>query len=176
MLAGMLACLLPSVGAEAAQPDPYRLMVYNLLDLDQQELFRDGEYSPMLELEAWTDLYARLREQAATDDSSGRRSLKTFLLMGWIASAKSQFSMVGAFKTDLMALFEARPGEVLGVMAEQDFMLEDMCSYLAAFFFYEDGDPAARRAFIDRHLGEIEYGLGAQGSAKCLESFWRVSS
>jgi hypothetical protein len=177
VLALVLSCMLAWGGAQAAnQPDPYKLLVYTLLDLDQRELFSDDDYSPLLELKAWSDLYVRLREQAVKDNSKDQRSLKAFLLMGWIASAKSQFSTGGAFKTDFMELFEARPGEVLGAIAEQDFMLEEMCAYLARFFFYEDADPNDRRAFIDRHLSELESGLGAQGAAACLDSFWRVSS
>jgi hypothetical protein len=163
-------------GARAGQPDPYRLLVYNLLDLNQEELFSDGDYSPLAELNVWSNLYVRLRGQAAQDDSEDKRNLKTFMLMGWIASAKDQFAMFGSFKTDFMKLFEARPGGVLEIIAEQNFMMEEMCSYLARFFFFEDADPNARGPFIDRHRSELESVLGAQGAADCVDTFWRVSS
>ena len=174
-LAAVLWCVLASAIASAAQPDPYRLLLYTLLGLDQQELFEPQEYTPLNELNAWSDLHAALLAQARTDHSQDRRHLKGFLFMGWVARSSGQFASVEAFNTDLMEIFEARPADVLQVLGEHDFLIEETCRYLAGFFFFEDGDPNGRAPFMDRHRDAFERVLGADQAHRCFEVFWRVS-
>lgn len=169
-----VACAVAADRARAAAADPYRLLLYNLLDLDQRELFEPGEYSPLAELNAWTDLYEALRDKARTDATADQRHLKGFMLVGWIARARNHFATIGSFNTDFMALYDARPDDVLAVMAAQDFMLPEMCTYLARFFFYEQRDPEGRRQWESRHRTRIEARLGPDNARRCLDAFWRV--
>jgi hypothetical protein len=169
------ACAVAAERVRAAQPDPTKLLLYNLLDLDQRELFEPQQYSPLAELNAWTDLYAALRDQARTDASADRRHLKGFMLVGWIARTRNHFATIGSFNIDLMELFEARPDDVLQVMAAQDFMLPEMCTYLARFFFYEKRDPEGRRQWESRHRKQIEARLGPDNAKRCLDAFWQVN-
>jgi len=157
-----------------AAPDLYRLLLYNLLDLDQRELFEPGEYSALAEMEARSELYLALRSKSTADSTEDRRHLKLFLLMGWIARAKNDFALVESFNTDFMALFEARPDDTLKVMAAEDFMLGDMCSYLAKFFFFEDRDPTGRVPWIDRHRVRMNSILGPERAQQCVDAFWRI--
>lgn len=160
--------------ARAASPDPEKLLLYNLLDLDQRSLFEPDRHSPLAEMKAWSELYAGLRERAFADASEDRRALKSFLFAGWIARVKGHFATVEAFNTDFMRLFEARPDDTLRVLADEDFMLTDMCGYLAKFFFFENGDPGRRAPWVEKHRPRMESVLGPQRSSLCLEAFWRV--
>jgi hypothetical protein len=96
------------------------------------------------------------------------------MLVGWIARARNHFATIGSFNTDFMALYDARPDDVLAVMAAQDFMLPEMCTYLARFFFYEQRDPEGRRQWESRHRTRIEARLGPDNARRCLDAFWRV--
>jgi hypothetical protein len=173
-VAALALCAIWAGGARA-EPDPSKILLYNLLDLDQRELFEPQQHSPMAELNAWSDLYIRLRDQAQSDATDDRRHLKSFLLMGWIARAKGQFATVESFNTDFMRLFEARPDDTLRVMAEEDFLAPEMCTYLAKFFFFENGDPAKREPWMGTHRVRLESILGGERAKLCLEAFWRVT-
>jgi hypothetical protein len=175
-----LLLVLAIVGARAptwaAEPDPYKLLLYDLLDLDQRELFEPQQHSPLAEMKARADLYVALRAKARTDTTDDRRYLKSFLLIGWIARVRSNFAVVEAFNTDFMELFEARPDETLKVMSAQDFLLAEMCSFLAKYFFFEKNDPQGRQAFENRHRARINAALGQDDAKRCLDAFWRVKS
>ena len=106
-----LAFVAARVPAWGAEPDPYKLLLYDLLDLDQQGLFEPQNYSPLAEVHARADLYVALRAKARTDTTDDQRYLKSFLLMGWIAREEAILPMVEAFNTDFMELFEAKPDE-----------------------------------------------------------------
>ena len=84
--------------------------------------------------------------------------------MGWIAREKSNFAVVEAFNTDFMELFEAKPDETLKVMFAQDFLLIEMCTYLAKYFFFEKNDPQGYQAFEDRHRAQMNAVLGRRES------------
>jgi hypothetical protein len=163
-------------GAQTTAPDQYRLFLYKLLDLDQHELFDGEQYTPLAELNAWSNLYIKLRDAAQSDSTADRRHIKSFLLAGWIARKKGDFSTVEAFNTDFMRIFESKPKETLRVLAEEDFLLEDMCIYLAKFFFFEDNDPQQRHLFVNQHREEMSGLLGAERAKLCLEVFWQVES
>jgi hypothetical protein len=171
----LLACTLGAIRAGAAAPDPQKLLLYNLLGLDQRELFAPKDYTPLSEPEAWSALYGEMRDKALADASADKRDLKTFLLMGWIARVRNQFGTVEAFNTDFMRLFEARPEETLRVLAEEDFLVPQMCTYLAKFFFFENADPAKRTGWMDARRSRIEAILGADRAKRCLDAFWSVS-
>lgn len=162
--------------ARAANPDPFKLLLYNLLDLDQSELFEPQQHSPLAEFHAWTNLYVALRDKARTDTTDDRRHLKSFLLVGWIARARNHFATVEAFNTDFMELFESKPEDTLRVMSTQDFLLLDMCTYLAKFFFFEKNDPDGRLSWESRHRGQMDAVLGSDNTKHCLDAFWRVKS
>src|SRR5690349_2950840 len=80
-----LAILAARVPAWAAEPDPYRFLLYDLLDLDLQELLEPQQRNPLAEVHARAELYAALRAKALTDTTDDQRYLKSFLLIGWIA-------------------------------------------------------------------------------------------
>ena len=170
----VLACIVFNGGSNAA-PDPHRLLLYNLLDLDQRELFEGQDYTPLLELQAWESLYVDLREKAGADASDDRRHLKSFLLMGWIARAKNHFATVEAFNTDLMQLFESKRDETLRVIGEQDFLLPTMCAYLAKFFFFENAKPEGRHAWLTANETPMRNILGAEKAKACFDAFNGVS-
>ena len=169
-----LAFVAARVPAWGAEPDPYKLLLYDLLDLDQQGLFEPQNYSPLAEVHARADLYVALRAKARTDTTGDRRYLKSFLLMGWIARERSNFAVVEAFNTDFMELFEAKPDETLKVMFAQDFLLIDMCTYLAKYFFFEKNDPQGHQAFEDRHRAHMNAVLGHEKAKRCRDAFARV--
>jgi len=171
-----LAFVAATVPAWGAEPDPDRLLLYDLLDLDQQGLFEPKNYSPLAEVHARADLYVALRAKAQTDTTGDRRYLKSFLLMGWIARVKSNFAVVEAFNTDFMELFEAKPNETLKVMSAQDFLLIDMCTYLAKYFFFEKNDPQGHQAFENRNRAQINAALGDEKAKRCLDAFSRSKS
>lgn len=162
--------------AWAAEPDPYKLLLYDLLDLDQQELFGPQQHNPLAEVHARDDLYVALRAKAQTDTTGDQRHLKTFLLIGWIARVKGNFAVVEAFNADFMELFEAKPNETLKVMSAQDFLLIEMCTYLAKYFFFEKNDPQGHQAFENRHRAQMNAVLGAEKAQRCLDAFSRVKS
>jgi hypothetical protein len=170
----LVTAIIAADGARAAEPDPFKLLLYNLLDLEQSELFEPQQHNPLSELHAWTNLYVALRDKARTDATTDRRHLKSFLLIGWIARIRNQFATVEAFNTDFMELFESRPEDTLRVMATQDFMLPDLCSCLAKSFFFEKNDPDGRRRWEMRHRAQMTAVLGADNTSRCLDAFWRV--
>ena len=175
--AAILAALMLTVGGGAvAGPDASRLLLYRLLDLDQRELFASGEHNPLAEMQAWSDLYVTLRGKAKTDATPDRRHLKSFLLMGWIARAKNDFAIIESFNTDFMALFEARPDDTLKVIAAEDFLLPEMCAYLAKYFFFEDRDPERRGPWVEQFRSHLTATLGSERAQQCLAAFWRVKS
>ena len=171
-----LAVVATRVPAWAAEPDPYKLLLYDLLDLDQQDLFETQQHSPLAELHARADLYVALHTKARTDTTDDRRYLKSFLLLGWIARVKGNFAVVEAFNTDFKELFEARPDETLKVMSNQDFLLTEMCTYLAKYFFFEKKDPQGHHAFEARHRAQINAVLGHEKAKRCLDAYSRVKS
>jgi hypothetical protein len=169
-----LAIVAARVPAWAGEPDPYRLLLYDLLDLDQQELFEPQQHSPLAEVQARAALYAALRAKARSDTTDDQRSLKTFLLIGWIARVKGNFATVEAFNTDFMELFAAKPDQTLKVMADQDFLLTEMCTYLAKFFFFEKTDPQGHQAFENKYRSQMNAVLGQEKAKRCLDAFSRV--
>jgi hypothetical protein len=168
-----VAARVPAWGAE---PDPDKLLLYDLLDLDQQGLFEPQNYSPLAEVHARADLYIALRAKARTDTTDDRRYLKSFLLMGWIARVKSNFAVVEGFNTDFMELFESKPNETLKVMFAQDFLLIEMCSYLGKYFFFEKNDPQGHQAFENRHRAQMNAVLGHEKAKRCLDALSRFKS
>jgi hypothetical protein len=160
--------------AGPADSDPFKLLVYNLLDLDQSELFEPQQHSPLAEFHAWTNLYVALRNKAQTDTTDDRRHLKSFLLVGWIARVKNHFATVEAFNSDFMELFESKPEDTLAVLSTQNFLLLDMCTYLAKYFFFEKNDPDGRQRWEARHRGQMEAVLGPDNTKRCFDAFWRV--
>ncbi|MCV0397344.1 MAG: hypothetical protein K5872_19635 [Rhizobiaceae bacterium] len=169
----VVAAVLLASPAQAA--DRSDLLIHHLLDLDQQALFGD-DYTPLAEMEAWGELYAAAREEAVADDSADRRGIKTFMLIGWIARQRADFGTIEGFNTDFKALFDARPNDVLAALADTEFMLPEMCRYLAGFFFFEDADPDKRQGFVDANTHRMERHLGEAGQAACLDAFWAVKS
>jgi hypothetical protein len=167
----VLVALAPADRARAGEPDPFKLLLYSLLDFDQRDLFEAEGHSPLAELQSWMHLYVELRDKARNDTS---RFLKSFLLMGWIARVKSQFATAEAFNTDFMAQFEAQPEDTLKVMAEQEFLLPELCRYLARFFFFERHDPAGRQPWVDRYFRRMNAVLGPENTSRCLDAFWRA--
>lgn len=171
-----LAIVAARVPAWAGEPDPYKLLLYDLLDLDQQELFELQQHSPLAEVHARAELYAALRTKARTDTTDDQRYLKSFLLIGWIARVRSNFATAEAFNTDFMELFEAKPNETLKVMSAQDFLLTEMCTYLARYFFFEKTDPQGHQAFANKYRAQMNAVLGQEKANRCLDAFSRVKS
>jgi hypothetical protein len=159
----------------AASPDPHRLLLYNLLDLDQRDLFEGQDHSPLAELQAWENLYVELRDKAGVDASGDRRHIKSFLLIGWIAREKNHFATVEAFNIDLMHLFESHRDDTLHALAALDFALPTMCTYLAKFFFFENAVPEKRHAWLAANEGAMRRLLGAERTNTCREAFNAVS-
>lgn len=169
-----LALVATRVPAWGAEPDPYKLLLYDLLDLDQQGLFEPQNHSPLAEVHARANLYVALRAKARTDTTDDRRYLKSFLLMGWIARVRNNFAVVEAFNTDFIQLFEAKPDETLKVMFAQDFLLIEMCTYLAKYFFFEKNDPQGHQAFENRHRAQMNAVLGHERTERCRDAFSQV--
>ena len=159
----------------AAEPDRYRLLVFQLLELDSAELFPPGEGGPIAEMKAQGALYGALREGARQDDTADLRRLKLFLLAGWTARVKNDFATIESFNTDLRALFEAEPERLLRALVEADFMLPELCTALAKSFFFGDARPDDRQPFLDRHRARMETILGAERTANCLAAFRSVT-
>src|SRR5215467_3266383 len=110
-----LALIAAGVPARAAEPDPYKFLLYDLLDLDLQELLEPQQRNPLAEVHARAELYAALRAKARADTTDDQRYLKSFLLIGWIARVRSNFATAEAFNSDFMELFAAKPNETLKV-------------------------------------------------------------
>ena len=74
-----------------------------------------------------------------------------------------------------MELFKSKPEDTLRVMSTQDFLLPDMCTYLARYFFFEKNDPDGRQSWESRHRGQMDAVLGPDNTKRCLDAFWRVN-
>lgn len=161
--------------AWAAEPDPYRLLVFQLLELDMAELFPPGEGGPVAEMKAQGALYGALRDGARRDETPDLRRLKLFLLAGWTARVKNDFATVESFDTDLRNLFEAEPERVLRALAEADFTVPELCTGIGKSFFFGDARPEEREPFLARHRARVETVLGAERAKACLAAIETVA-
>jgi hypothetical protein len=159
----------------AAEPDPFRLLVFGLLELDSTELFPPGEGGPLAEMQAQGALYGALRDAARGDGTPDLRRLKLFLLAGWTARVKNDFATIESFDTDLRALLEAEPDKVLRGLAEADFMLPELCTGLGKSFFFGDARPEERAPFLARHRAQLETALGPDRTARCIAAIEAVT-
>ena len=159
------AALLQSPAAAASERGD--LILHRLLGLDQQALF-GAEHSPLAEMEAWGEAYAALREEALADTSEDFRGIKLFMFAGWTARQRDDFATVGGFRTDMTALYQSRPDDVLAALADNAFMIPAVCGALGEAFAYEDGDPAARAPFVAANEARVRATLDEAGAASCL--------
>lgn len=157
--------LLASIPARAAERSD--ILVYRLLGLDQQPLF-GADHSPLAELEAWSEVYSGLRDEAMADASTDLAAIRLFMFAGWTARQRGDADAIGGFRTDMTALYTARPDEVLSTLADNPFLIPAVCGAIGESFAYEDGDPAARAPFVEANTARVTQALGDDGAPACL--------
>lgn len=160
-----LAC---ASGAAGPPPSDADLLVHRLLALEHPAFAAGEGYDALAELRAWEDLYLRSRDRALADAGPAHASVKTFLLVGWLAREQYDAATSEAFTGDLMPLYRARPGAVLAALADVPLLVTSTCDALGAWFGFEDRHAGELPAFLAAERERIRAALPERLGATCL--------
>ena len=153
-----------------AQVSDEALVVNKLLDLPDPAFAAPGAYDALGELRAWEALYGA-RLAGATGETRADAELRRYLLVGFVAWARTDAGIKQAATSDLMPLYERRRDDVLRVLGELPFLAPSTCYYLGAYFGFEDRNREGKDRFWEDNRAGLDRALGPSGLAGCGDAF-----
>lgn len=150
----------PGGAAAGVPPDDAAEIVETLLGMDPAR-----HATPLAAMQGWATLYDRYRRGARAGDA---KALRVWLLIAHTAVVKADAGTSEAFSADLLPVYRAHPRAVLGVLADNAWLVPVTCFYLGRHFDFEGRGGAGRAEFVAAQQAPITAALPGPAAARCL--------
>jgi len=158
---GSACALMPAAAAPAGVPPADAAeIVETLLGIEPAR-----HATPLEAMKGWAALYGRYHRAAREGDAT---AMGVWLLIAHTAVVKADAATSESFSDDLLPVYRAQPRAVLGVLADNLWLVPVTCFYLGRHFDFQGRGGAGRDAFVAEHQARIGAALPAAAAARCL--------
>jgi len=122
---------------------------------------------------AWENVYLKYDQSNEPKDKKlfDRDSLKTLLLIGYIAKIKNDAAVSQALAGDLVPIYNANRELSLEILKELPFLVPSTCYFLSRFFGWEGKNREQKKPFLTANRELIANRLGSDQGRQCLKFF-----